>query len=319
MKLFSKLFSNSNMLEEHFKLEFNLKNELQYSIIVNEHYGTYNGQIKLAILVSKYIFKRTKLTNDKYIKYVLYGNELKSFENIFFDKLIVIYNESCYTNYDMTSEYNDETKKFNQIKIFINSRENKTYNDILVSLVHELTHAWEDYNRRIKDDKLSLYNTLSNSNYKELISHINSFNDFSDLCAKILYMFKRFEKNVYISELSVALHNSNKKINNYKDALDVFYNTETYKEYYILYEAFKKFYNENKFIKYYQNHIKNISPNKIYKILNNQFINVFNKISSIVPKLYYEYSLESNKNEINNKLIKPFNAFNEQLVLLLNK
>ena len=201
MKLFSKLFSNLNMLEEHFKLEFNLKNELQYSIIVNEHYGTYNGQIKLAILVSKYIFKRTKLTNDKYIKYVLYGNELKSFENIFFDKLIVIYNESCYTNYDMTSEYNDETKKFNQIKIFINSRENKTYNDILVSLVHELTHAWEDYNRRIKDDKLSLYNTLSNSNYKELISHINSFNDFSDLCAKILYMFKRFEKNAYISEL----------------------------------------------------------------------------------------------------------------------
>lgn len=103
---------------------------------------------------------------------------------------------------------------------------------------------------------------------------------------------------------------------NYKDALDVFYNTETYKEYYILYEAFKKFYNENDFIKYYQNHIKNISPNKIYKILNNQFINVFNKISSIVPKLCYEYSLESNKNEINNKLIKPFNAFNEQLVLL---
>ena len=319
MKLFSKLFSNLNMLEEHFKLEFNLKNELQYSIIVNEHYGTYNGQIKLAILVSKYIFKRTKLTNDKYIKYVLYANELKSFENIFFDKLIVTYNESCYTNYDMTSEYNDETKKFNQIKIFINSRENKTYNDILVSLVHELTHAREDYNRRIKDDKLSLYNTLSNSNYKELISHINSFNDFSDLCAKILYMFKRFEKNAYISELSVALHNSNKKINNYKDALDVFYNTETYKEYYILYEAFKKFYNENDFIKYYKNHIKNISPNKIYKILNNQFINIFNKISSIVPKLYYKYSLESNKNEINNKLIKPFNAFNEQLVLLLNK
>ena len=46
---------------------------------------------------------------------------------------------------------------------------------------------------------------------------------------------------------------------------------------------------------------------------------IFNKISSIVPKLYYKYSLESNKNEINNKLIKPFNAFNEQLVLLLNK
>ena len=30
-------------------------------------------------------------------------------------------------------------------------------------------------------------------------------------------------------------------------------------------------------------------------------------------------TLESNKNEINNKLIKPFNAFNEQLILLLNK
>ena len=90
-------------------------------------------------------------------------------------------------------------------------------------------------------------------------------------------------------------------------------------KYYILYEAFKKFYNENDFIKYYQNHIKNISSNKIYKILNNQFIKVFNKISSIVPKLYYEYSLELNKNEINNKLIKPFNAFNEQLILLLNK
>ena len=318
MKIFSEYVSNF-ILENHFKLEFEIKEETKYTININEKFGSYNGQINLAKHITSYIFKKTKLSKCEYIKYILKRNDLIHFENIFFDKLIVTYNESCYTNYDMTSEYNDETKKFNQIKIFINSRENKTYNDILVSLVHELTHAWEDYNRHIKDDKLSLYNTLSNSNYKELISHINSFNDFSDLCAKILYMFKRFEKNAYISELSVALHNSNKKINNYKDALDVFYNTETYKEYYILYEAFKKFYNENEFIKYYQNHIKNISPNKIYKILNNQFIKVFNKISSIVPKLYYEYSLELNKNEINNKLIKPFNVFNEQLVLLLNK
>lgn len=317
MKLFSEYVSSS-ILENHFKLEFEIKEETKYTININEKFGSYNGQIDLAKYITNYIFKKTKLSKCESIKYILKRNYLKHFENIFFEELIIIYNTTCNSYYDLSSKYNNDTKLFNQIKIYINNEENKTYNDILVSVVHELTHAWEDYNRRIKDDKLSLYNLTNTTNYKELISHINSFNDFSDLCAKILYMFKGFEKNAYLSELSCVLTDTDKKINNYKDALNIFYKTNTFQEYYILYEAFKKFYNEHDFVNYYQKNVENITANKIFKKLNNQFIKVFNKISSIVPKIFYNYCLNKEEQEKNNKLIKPFSAFNEQLILLLN-
>ena len=158
----------------------------------------------------------------------------KGLENIFFKEIVIIYSPTKNSYYKARENFDDDSNLFDEVKIYINSAENREYKDILASLVHELTHAWEDYNRHL-DGVDSLYK-LTYKDSKYAISSLEDYNVeevedvLKELVKKFDYLITSFERNAYASELRAYLEANREEINGYNDALNVFYDSDVFKE-----------------------------------------------------------------------------------------
>ena len=112
----------------------------------------YKGQRELAIYVAEKILK------EKSPYLVFYKNDLKDFENIFFEKLEIEYSTKD-SGFRSKVKFDNETKSFKTVEIVLNTEENKYefFKHNVKTLIHELDHAYRDWESYIKNEKFHLY------------------------------------------------------------------------------------------------------------------------------------------------------------------
>ena len=215
--------------------------------LVFEKAGTYNGQMKLAVDIAKELYRDLK--NNRILKYNRDTLIDRGLENIFFKEIVIIYSATKNSYYNARENFDKDSKLFNEVKIYINSVENREYKDILVSLVHELTHAWEDYNRHL-DGIISICK-LTGDKSKYAIASLEDYSTeevedvLREFVKKFDYLTTSFERNAYASELRACLEANREKINGYNDALNVFFDSDIFKELSLLIETFEAYKNND--------------------------------------------------------------------------
>lgn len=298
----------NSIIDWHFYQEFGI-NESIYDI--NEKYGAYNGQVDFVVQIADYIEKNLFLTSNDELEIEILGDDLvdEKFENVFFDKLIIKYQKGIrHSGYvSLNDNFNEKTKRLNKVIIYLNDTDIKrNYNNTISTLIHELTHAWEDYNRNITNN-LTLNDLISQKfDYKENIKQDSSDNFYKTLAKQIEYYLSKFEINAFLSELSTSLYKNKNKIDNYSDAINIFKSDETWISYITLYKELNGLseIKLSKFTMFYNDINKtNFTENKLLKKLNNRFEKVFRKVLTNAPKIYYDYYTKNKVNE--NLIVRP--------------
>lgn len=291
-----------SIIDWHFYQEFGI-NENVYDI--NEKYGVYNGQVDFVVQIADYIEKNLFLTSNDELEIEILGDDLvkEKFENVFFDRLIIKYQKSIKNSgyISLKNNFNEKTKRLKQVSIYLTDNDIKrNYKNTVSTLIHELTHAWEDYNRIITNN-LTLNDLISKKiRYKENIKQNNSDNFYKALSKQIEYHLSSFEINAFLSELNASLYKNKDKIDNYSDALNIFKNDEIWISYITLHSALNDLseIQLSKFTMIYNDVNKtDFTENKLLKKLNNRFEKVFRKILTNVPKIYYDYYTNNKVNE----------------------
>lgn len=282
-------------LFESFRQEFNIRDNEEFNIY--ERYGSYDGQMKFcrefAIMLSEDI--ADNLSADDF-RYNLNKENIKEhYKGLFFDNIHLICNTTCQTGYQARkSEYNPKTLTFKDVYIYINIKEYNKEKDIIVALTHELTHAYDDWNRHSKKGVETLLDIEKNKGYDKLVDKAKS-SDFNEkLAAQIIYTFTPIEKNAYMSELTGEIESIGEKIKDYTymDALKVFKESDTWKRFYQCKEYFLWMNDkEKKALCDVYREIKKSSAtdNKILKQLKHDIQDTFDKMCTIIPKIYYYY------------------------------
>ena len=318
-----------NIVDKHFRIEFDIRKQLNYSLLeINEKYGSYKGQLELVIELSKNIWKDIKNETFKEpFNYILDKEDLEDFglDNIFFEKLKIYfdYNKNSYK--PELSKYIKEKKIFDNVVIFIDLNEIKSYEDIVSFLTHEFTHAWDNYSTYFKNSKLKLIDIIDKK-YKE-ISNLKDKTSIESICKVLLYLISNIERKAYISEFTSALDSKDYIINSYEDALEIFKSTDAYIQYFGYYEVFNNLSEkEQEEFREIYNKINNtnLNFNKIYKKIKSQLDKIIEKILTNIPKIYYDYYIkhqvkEGSEVRINSSYIKFYNEINNYISKLMIK
>ena len=297
----------NSKLEQHFYCEFVLQESFKFSYFnILEKYGSYIGQKELIIDLAKEIYLTIK-NKEPENTFELNKSDLeKYYDTLFFDKLIVKFD-----NYDTAyiankSHYDEKTKIFDIIFIKLCPNEYNTYTSITSALMHEMLHAYNHYQSYFKNSKFKLTDLTNKKSryYKSLITD----NEVSvrNFCKRIINNISQWEQNAYINELSIELENNKfdfSKYNNintaYKAALKIFQNSDVWVQYSTLWNYIINLqYNgseidKTEFADTY-NEINNtkLTYNKIYKKLDGVFNKILSHMETNVPKLFYQYYKE---------------------------
>ena len=319
----------NNELELHFYAEYILNESFKYSyFIITEKYGSYIGQKDLIIELAKEIYNIVRNNEPTYwIK--LDKNDIKGFDNIFFNTLYIDFTEN--TGYiPNKSKYIKSEKKFDLVYIELNIDIYHKYTDIARCIMHEILHAWNHYQSYNKDAQFNLQE-LTNKNSKYYKTLFDGDLTVTNICKRICNTLTKIEKNAYLNELTLELDINDfdiKQYSNvndaYKGAYKIFTNSDVWQQYSVEWTYVQNLINEpNKVKSEFKdtyNYINNtsLSFNKIYKKLNEQFNNIFKKIETTIPKIFYDYYKEQmNKNikeglsRQNNELIELMHFINE--------
>lgn len=314
MKSFTNYINNDfeTTLEEHFFVEYAIKESLNYSIYkILEKYGSYNGQINLVYFLAKHIYKSYKS------EYVFHKNDLNDFPNIFFDKLIISISENDNGYLVNKSTFNKESKLFDKVVINLYDKEINDYHYIVETLVHELLHAYNEYQSYLSNSKIKIKELIDKDTYKKTIFSIYNGSEFPKfVCKKILNVLKKFEQNAYLSELNVV------KFSSYKEAYQSFKQSPIWIMYLSLWNYLIELntngtIKDKELLKNEYNEINNSekSFDYIFKKLNSQFIKVFRKIEKTIPKIVYKKYEEY----LNNKILEGIvDNRHKSLIELLN-
>lgn len=184
----------------------------------------YKGQRELAIYVAEKILK------EKSPYLVFYKNDLKKFENIFFEKLEIEYSTKD-SGFRSKVKFDNETKSFKTVEIVLNTEENKYefFKHNVKTLIHELDHAYRDWESYVKNEKFHLYDfSRPGTRYYKCTQWSNIV--VKDYTKRVIYYLEEFEKSAYLSEIKNDLEDLS--YNDYKELIDL---AEQHSEAYQLY------------------------------------------------------------------------------------
>lgn len=184
----------------------------------------YDGQYDLALFVCKKIMSK----ETPYLCF--YENELSDFKNIFFQKLEIMF-DSSKDHYDSKVKYDEDTKKFKELKIFLNFKEH-SYSNLkqnMKTIIHELDHAYRDWESYINDEEFHLYDFAKpGTRYYKSAKWDNDFKN--DYAKKLVYHLEEIEQSAYLSEIYNDIKDL--KFKDYKQLVDL---AEQHSEAYQLY------------------------------------------------------------------------------------
>ena len=224
----------NDRLDLHFYAEFILNESFNHSYFsIIETNGSYIGQKELIIDLSKEIYLSIK-NNEPEDTFELNKSDLeKYYDTIFFDKLIIQFDNNDTAYIANKSHYNDINKTFDVVYINLCPDDYKTYNSITSVIMHEMLHAYNHYQSYLKNSKFKLTD-LTNKNskyYKTIIT--NKYITPSNICKRIINNISQWEQNAYLNELTIELENNKFEFNKfkninvaYKAAVEIFRNSD---------------------------------------------------------------------------------------------
>ncbi len=307
-----------NELQLHFYAEF-IVGDCSYNEIY-ERYGSYLGQKELILDLAKEMDLIIS-NNDPEDTFILDKNDLSEYSNIFFNKLEIQFsNNTAYI--PNKSNFIKKDNLFDKVFIYINPKIYNNYKDIAKALMHEILHAWDNYQSYIKNAKFNLYDlTKIGSKYSKTL--YNDDKDISNICKRICNMVSQVEQNAYLNELTIELDLEKFDVTKYhsaeeayKDAYDIFVNSDIWYQYSGLWNWFNEFKNNSDkndkelFVKTY-NEINNTDYNfsKIYHKLDGLFNKILKKMELVIPKIFRDYYDEQNNKIIKEGLIRGDHSF----------
>lgn len=261
--------------------------------------GLYKGCYELA----KYIDNKVFNSNEN--KIIINTNELK-FQNIFAKEIILNINRNSseeYAGYIFANKFNlkynenrwlvkENLFKFIEIELNFN---NKT-KSIIDLIIHELDHAYDDY-QQYKNNGTTYQYKYIKSNYKLFDTHKDD-DEFTKLVKAINYIFIKFETHAYITQIRGEI---NKKFNNISEAYDfIEKNSNTWKQLKIVKNNAEYILQNKNYLNNYCEVYKSIantqkSNNKIIKELENNLNKYWKKVINHVYLLLIENSINENK------------------------
>ena len=197
MKKFGEIIyskSLEDVLCEHFKISYHM---ILYSPnhVILEDAGLYKNisQIIKSILdeIKKNSTSKTYVIND--------------FNDFFIDEIKIEFIEEDYDDAKSTIPIFLNDKKHLDIiyiKLYVVRKNLVTYSIIKELLIHEIQHAWEKYNRMLKNP-----NTRSDEIFfkSELYNKISNFKDGENVGARfvrqVLYLMTGYERNSFVSQI----------------------------------------------------------------------------------------------------------------------
>lgn len=297
-KLLNYILWENNIFNIHYKIEEDLH-------IINEKHSTYEWQSEFVQYVSSKISQyikdnkfqfRNKLDNGNFILKLDKEDIEETISNIicFFKEIILSLNIDNKTGYiSSKSEYDVKNQLMSKIYISLDLQE-LNYDKIRIVLAHEITHAFEDWNRHLNKKEI-LSDILNKDNsYKEAMKLIHSDNISDKVISTYLYLNKQ-EVNAYISEFKEVVNNLYTKSNiiTYKQCLEEWQETSSlWQGMYFISWFIRNATTKQKedTIKVYMKmkKIDRMDASKLLKILNNYCVNIINKISNKFPKIYFD-------------------------------
>ena len=307
-----------NELQLHFYAEF-IVGDCSYNEIC-ERYGSYLGQKELILDLAKEMDLIIS-NNDPEDTFILDKNDLSEYSNIFFNKLEIQFsNNTAYI--PNKSNFINKDNLFDKVFIYINPKIYNNYKSIAKALMHEILHAWDNYQSYIKNAKFNLHDlTKIGSKYSKTL--YNDDKDISNICKRICNMVSQAEQNAYLNELTIELDLEKFDITKYhsaeeayKDAYDIFINSDIWYQYSGLWNWFSEFKNNSDknekelFTKTY-NEINNTKYNfnKIYNKLDGLFNKILKKMELVIPKIFRDYYDEQNNKILKEGLIRGDHSF----------
>lgn len=185
---------NFNFFERHLMIE-----ELIYDLYnskVNENKTKFEDELKFCYSIIKTI--HNNWLNNRKNKIILYKNkELKDwkFPIIFFEKLVINICDDEENGYIISeSSLNKKTKLFNQVVLKIHMTGKIK---MLSYLLHELCHAWDNYEAQLNDSSLA----------ELMITNISEV-DFTDLSIDKIYerqkyFLDKYENKAFLKQFTI--------------------------------------------------------------------------------------------------------------------
>lgn len=278
-------------LEKHLNIEYKLF----------ENAGLYDGIEDLA----RFLTNKIKSHQEKEFKLIYKDNNIgiSKFKNIFFKSIILNCERSNgYDNegrYVINGEidYDANTNKLNYVLISLELSIKHEPEDVYFILIHELTHAWDNFNHIKRYSK-----PYSKSKTGQIYNRFTNSMDEGELIGKILYFINDIEINAWVASFAGYLYDyiEDNTIDNPHKALEIIKNSPLYKNYINIGEYVTAMYNnDNNYIskefmhncckEYNKIYGKNYTEEKVRKQLYIQYKKAMQKIESNIGKLCTRY------------------------------
>ena len=276
----------------------------------------YDGQYDLAMFVCKKAMEK----ETPYLCF--YKNELSAFKNIFFEKLEIMF-DSSKDHYDSKVKYDEDTKKFKELKIFLNIKEHSYFNlkQNMKTVVHELNHAYKDWESYVNNEEFHLYDfSKPGTRYYNSTKWTNDFKD--DYAKKLVYHLEEIEQSAYLSEIYNDVKDL--KFKDYKQLVDLAeQHSEAYQLYNMLLVSFSELVKNKKFAsitlddfceQYNELNDTKLSNKEIVKEVTDKLSNYVSLMNKLLLNIYNE---SVKLNEASETMHRPNNEFNKILSFML--
>lgn len=273
---------------------------------LNESYGVFDGCYELA----KQIYNNIKKMSLKNGESRVLNFPIKNSKWIETFEIMVYYDENSNTGaaYNPSSQIvksDNNTWKYLPLKLNVNL----AFNNIVVNLMHELTHAYEDYNRKINNKSSITDKAFENGYY--LNNSVGNYDDEKKYISYILYYLTDFEVNAHLSQLKGELQNCDKYFVNIQQIVDFLRKTDVYERYTMIksYIDFFSSISHKKSQSIVLSWVSDLSNLKFgtYKnfvnYINKKYDKIERRMNRFIPKIAYEYlDYGSILNSFNGKL-----------------
>ena len=277
-----------NHTDEHIILE---------PMCFDERFGLFYGCQEMTEIIIKKIKYYWETKSNEYpngFGFEMLPKDFNDIDNVFFSVLRIYVTNAFNSTYNPNvTVYNEDVHKLEYVEIVINV--NGDDNELQRKIEHELTHAFEDYNRKVFFSK-SLREILDENYIKAIKKMSNMNNKLEEIqSARFIHYLNKQEINANMGAFEAALHN--KKFDKYEDGMKLIKATNIYKHYKDLAEVLELMI-EKKLEKEVIDDIcnclrsydeyKNHTNSQIIKSLENRLRKFFKKFNKMIPKLVYD-------------------------------
>ena len=187
--------------------------------LLSESYGVFDGCYELAVDIYHRTIEEAMRQNYDFV--------YEPSNCDFIEKIIIYVQDDEVSGY-LSQESKIINGKFNPLSIYVGiSVINEQ--DVISSIMHELTHAYEDYNRQKKGAKSIDQKSNDIGYYKNTVDMGLSENYYVKSVSKVIFYFTNFERNAMFSQFESELRSCGRTFKNIKEVLNFIKQTDLYK------------------------------------------------------------------------------------------